>query len=254
MSPKQSGRPASSRPTAKLGRHLEHRLLAYAAAASAGLLSSALPSEAEIIYTPSNTPFAVGQLNQGPAFTPLDLNNDGAPDFSFAMSSAKKYERSGTTSRFRFFLKIAPVQTGNGAVPGQQGPTASAVPAGVRIGPQQRFEARDLYLQISSFNNGVRSSGTWRDVEFAYVGLKFLINGQVHYGWARVKFPYQSRLNLPSIYGYAYESTPNQPIITGQTTGTLQEEKTSLGTLGTLAVGASGMGLWRGTEPANELP
>jgi len=222
---------------------LEHRLLAYAAAASAGLLSSALPSEAEIIYTPSNTPITIAVSGKGPVFTPLDLDNDGNPDFSFVMFSAKRYSsQGGSTTGARFFLKLDPRQTGNQAVQGAQA-SASAVPAGATIGPQQKFGSGGLYLQ----RTGSRSFGTWKQVEYAYVGLKFLIDGQVHYGWARVKFPFAGGIHYPSIYGYAYESTPNQPIVTGQTSGTAQAN-TSVSvppSLGILAAGAPGISLWR---------
>jgi len=249
-----------SRSAVGLGRQLEKNLLAYvAAAAGAGLLSAAPSAEAEIIYTPSNTPMAIAQTNQGIALTSLDLNNDGVPDFSFAMSSTLRFFSTtviATTTHVKFLLKVVPGQTGNEAVQGQQAPTASAVPAGVKIGPQEKFAPGDLYMAIKScgISRCTRSSGTWPKVGYAYVGLKFLIDGQVHYGWARVKFPYPGLIGYgepnyyPSIYGYAYESTPNQPIVTGQTSGTAQQT-TSASTpasLGMLAVGASGVNLWRG--------
>ncbi len=245
MSPQQSRRPAGGRLTAPLAHQLERRLLAYAAAASAGLLSSALPSEAEIIYTPSNTPFAVAQVNQGPALTTLDLNNDGNPDFSFAMVSAVRYS-SGTISRFKYYLKVIPVLAGNQEVRGNRPPTASAVPADATIGPQAKFGS-GLFMSIKSFNGAYRKSGTWQNVEYAYVGLKFLINGQVHYGWARVKFPFAGGTKYPSIYGYAYESTPNEPIVAGDTGASPQESSNvSLPTsLGILASGAMGLNLSR---------
>jgi len=246
----------TSQSTVRLGRHLEKNLVAYAAAASAGLLS-AQSAQAEVIFTASNTPMAIAQLNQGAALTPLDLTGTGAPQFGFAMSSTKNFMYSGTTAGFKFFLKVVPAQ-GNAVVQGAQAPTASAVPAGVKIGAQQKFGNGDLYLAINSFNNGQsRNSGTWRNVEFAYVGLKFLINGQVHYGWARVKFPfpggtiYPQGDYYPSIYGYAYESTPNAPIVAGQTSGTAPHTADASATagLGMLAAGASAVKNWRGVSP-----
>ena len=56
----------------------------------------------------------------------------------------------------------------------------------------------------------------WAGVTNRYLGFKFLIDGQVHYGWARV--------SVPDIYdvvvtGYAYETIPNKPIIEGHTFG-----------------------------------
>jgi hypothetical protein len=258
MSPRRSADTvrANVRSVTRLGGHLEKNLLAYAAAAGAGLLS-AMPAEAEIIYTPSNTPMAIAQSNQGPALTPIDLNNDGTPDFTFVMLSTLGFHSttfSATTTRFKFLLKIDPALKGNQAVEGQQALTASAVPAGVTIGPKQKFAAGDAYLRFQSFHpGGSRNSGTWQNVEYAYVGLKFLINGEVHYGWARVKFPYPGSVKDASIYGYAYESTANQPIVTGQTSGSSQgaTKASAPATLGTLATGAVGIDVWRTHDSPN---
>ena len=241
------------RSAVQLGRHLEKNLLAYAAAATGAVLVSAAPSAgAQIVYTPSNTPFPLNHQNQGPVFTTLDLNNDGVPDFTFAMSSTAHFSSIGYTTRFKLYMKVVPDQTGNEVVQGSLAPTASAVPAGVTIGPKEKFVA-DGYMvhQVYSRQGQInQSSGTWQPVEFAYIGLKFMINGQVHYGWARVKFPYPYGYKYPSIYGYAYESTPNTPIVTGQTSGTAPTHATTEGpaSLGMLAAGAPVVNLRRGSS------
>jgi hypothetical protein len=255
-----------SRAMMRLGRHLEKNLLAYTAAAGAGLVTFAMPAEAEIIYTPSNTPMVINGSNHGLGLTQLDLNNDGTPDFAFGLSSTVRFTSIGYTSRFKFLLRVAPDQAGNQVVQGQQAGTAAAIAAGRKIGPQQKFGANGyLVHQIYSRNSKGKdvSSGSWRNLEFAYVGLKFLINGEVHYGWARIKFPYPNGYGFPSIYGYAYESVANQPIIAGQTSGTYEadgvqsspavestEQKTAAAastpaTLGALAAGIQGLNLWR---------
>ena len=250
---------APSRPAVSLPRHLEKTLLAYATAAGAGLASLSMPAEAEVIYTPCNTAIAQPFFGGGPWLTPLDLNNDGAADFSFGRFSNGR-GTFGSTTYLKFFLNIVPRRGGNGVVQGQQAGTAAAVASGKKIGPEQQFGAGGLYMAFLSFNNStVRSLGTWPSVEFAYVGLKFLINGEVHYGWARIKFPYPGQWDYASIYGYAYESTPNQPILTGQTSGTAEEEaaeeetaaideatpESTPASLGMLAGGASTLRLWR---------
>jgi len=242
-----------ARSAVRLGQHLEKYLAAYAAAATGAVLLAAAPSaDAQIVYTPSNTPFALNHQNQGPTFTTLDLNNDGVPDFTFAMLSTAHFSSIGYTTRFKLYMKVVPDQTGNEVVQGSLAPTASAVPAGVTIGPKEKFVA-DGYMvhQVYSRSGHInQSSGTWQKVEFAYVGLKFLINGQVHYGWARVKFPYPYGYKYPSIYGYAYESTPNTPIVTGQTSGTAPAHSTAEvpRSLGMLAAGASAVNLSRGSN------
>jgi len=255
-----------SRSAIRLGRDLEKNLFAYATVAGAGLATFAMPAEAEIIYTPSNTPMVINGANHGLGLTQLDLNNDGTPDFAFGLSSTIRFTSIGYTSRFKFLLRLAPDQAGNQVVQGQQAGTAAAVAAGRKIGPQQKFGANG-YLVHQVYNISSKSkdlsSGSWRNVEFAYVGLKIMIDGQVHYGWARIKFPYPYGYDYPSIYGYAYESIPNQPIIAGQTSGTYEtsaaqqspavgstKQKTAAAagmpaTLGMLAAGKQGLNLWR---------
>jgi hypothetical protein len=263
-----------NRPAARLDRNLEKNLFAYATAASAGLLSLASRAEAQIVYTPSNTPMVINGANHGLGLTQLDLNNDGTPDFAFGLSSTIRFTSIGYTSRFKFLLRLAPDQAGNQVVQGQQAGTAAAIAAGRKIGPQQKFGANGYLVHqvynISSKSKDV-SSGSWRNVEFAYVGLKIMIDGQVHYGWARIKFPYpDAGYDYPSIYGYAYESIPNQPIIAGQTSGTYEasaaqpspavgstEQKTAAAagmpaTLGMLAAGKQGLNLWRSQGLASD--
>ncbi|RIA09703.1 putative secreted protein (Por secretion system target) [Flavobacteriaceae bacterium MAR_2010_72] len=53
----------------------------------------------------------------------------------------------------------------------------------------------------------------WKDKNDKYLGLRFLINGQTHYGWARLNVSSTSQW---TIMDYAYNATPNQPIYSGQ--------------------------------------
>ncbi|HVI09190.1 MAG TPA: hypothetical protein VND65_12940 [Candidatus Binatia bacterium] len=232
----QSNSTIKERLPARLRPPLERKLFAYTAA-GAGLICCAAPAHAEIVYTPSNTPMVLPTGN-APAYTKLDLNNDGVADFTFSLI----YSFYANSFQFHSdrLLGIYNNAPGNEVLwaPGVDGfaPTAAAVPAGRKIGAQNDFQSGGLIMAIEAYfgPNSLRNSGSWRYPETAYVGLKFLINGQVHYGWARIKFPAPGNYELPSIYGYAYESTPNTPIVAGQTSGTANAS------LGTLAAGAAG--------------
>jgi hypothetical protein len=52
-----------------------------------------------------------------------------------------------------------------------------------------------------------------------YLGLEFQINGETHYGWARLSVKWNHREHLLSVglTGFAYETEPNTPILAGQT-------------------------------------
>jgi hypothetical protein len=82
-----------------------------------------------------------------------------------------------------------------------------------------------------------------------YVGLKFVIGGQIHFGWARfnvrMRLPRQGGL-VAVLTGYAYETVANKPILTGQTKGAdLAQAQPEPATLGRLAEGATGLEAWR---------
>jgi hypothetical protein len=63
-------------------------------------------------------------------------------------------------------------------------------------------------------------SGPWLDVKDKYLGLKFIVNGQIHYGWARLTTQQVTYCKVRALLsGYAYESDANTPIVTGQTSG-----------------------------------
>ena len=109
-------------------------------------------------------------------------------------------------------------------------------------------------------------NGPWADsgkpVDKRYLGLRFLIKGKVHFGWARLNVRiYRSAKPTATavLTGYAYETIPNKPIIAGKTKG--PEDLSSIEepnpvafptptpvTLGTLAIGAPGLSIWRREE------
>jgi hypothetical protein len=99
-----------------------------------------------------------------------------------------------------------------------------------------------------------------------YLGLKFIIKGKIHYGWARLHVHWHAPHISATLTGYAYETIANKPIITGKPTGTDDVEKydpdsgafltdpipdtPQPASLGMLALGAEGVPLWRRKESA----
>jgi len=223
---------------------LEKKLLAYVIA-GAGLLSVAFPADAEVVYTPSNIPIPD---NRGVAN--LDLNNDGIVDFTF--TNSYHFTRSASSA----FLRVHPGQAANqifsfvsnGKV------TAAALPDGYQIGSSGQFKPDGTFLNLFGEHDRSSYGGLWGKVEYAYLGLKFVINGETHFGWARVKYDSPGDIYNASIYGYAYETIANKPIIAGQTSGAAPEKfqgsnataaSTETATLGFLASGTRGIGILR---------
>lgn len=102
--------------------------------------------------------------------------------------------------------------------------------------------------------------GPWQNIKNRYLGFKFKINGETHFGWARVTVKsfvdpnnYSARINA-TLSGYAYETNPNQSIIAGNHGSSVGQNPApgiSEQTLGSLAAGAQGLAVWRKQWPAS---
>jgi hypothetical protein len=101
----------------------------------------------------------------------------------------------------------------------------------------------------------------WIKTKQAYVGFKFLIKGKVHFGWARIKRVVGSFGFPATVTGYAYETIPNKPIVTGKTKGPDEIDVANANavvvspvgkpaSLGLLALGAPALSAWRREESA----
>jgi hypothetical protein len=238
-----------TRPTSKLNPKVDHRLIAYAAAASAtgvAMLALARPADAEVVFTPTNV-----TIGGGSSYL-LDLNNDGIADFT--LHRCRCVSGSGHSTTFRAEIDV----TGNGIV-------NAALSAGVLIGRGQPFITTNgnyggailarafYYLSISRF------SGPFANATNRFLGLKFLIDGKNHYGWARLTVTNFNHAGTATLTGYAYETVPNHAIRAGQRKETTasavdspilsEPASTPLG-LGLLARGDEGLSLWRREENA----
>jgi hypothetical protein len=219
-----------------LSDSLDRRLSSYALAASAagiGLLALSSPAEGKIVYTPAHV--KIGPHSQ---FL-LDLNHDGVTDFTFSNGFY-----SGSHGTYFWFLSIAPAQSNEvwGHTNYGYG-WASAFSPNVRVGNNLHFSAGQR--EMASFPPGSRNNcgGPWANVRNRYLGLKFVITGKTHFGWARlnVSCPYAANRIKGTLTGYAYETVPNRPIVTGKER---ESDETGTGSqaaeLGRLAHGADG--------------
>ena len=257
----RSSRPA--RTPAKLSQSINQRLSVYtltATAAGVGLMALAQPAQAKIVYTPADVNFS-----QYPPLT-IDLNHDGIGDFILALGG-----RADSTDVWGYAFAYAPRSNNMDQVvaTSQRNSPAVALRAGSRIGPGRLFGNVGVLVEhLSHFGRG-SSSTQWFDqwgnggkgLKNRYLGLKFFINGKVHFGWARVTVTTSGKTFTATLTGYAYETIPNKSIIAGQTKGPDDEagaEQISQAltptpqapTLGLLALGSPGLSIWRRKESA----
>lgn len=222
-------KPIRPRSEAPLAEPINRQLNLYALAASAagvGLLALTQPAEAKIVYTKTH------QVIQGRgASLNLDLNHDGVVDFQLDVNTATDGE----------WLAAYGDVSGNRVWESKTGSWAEAFPAGVRIGPNGapgKPPKGGAFMEGFACRSSCRSGGNWLDVKNRYLGLTFLIHGKTHYGWARLSATVGNQYGVRAMLsGYAYETVPGKPIITGKTKGpdviTVQSA-----TLGHLARGA----------------
>ena len=226
---------------------LDTQLVAYVAAAGAagvGMLATPQDAEGKIVYTPTNVSLWTGDAT-------VDLNNDGIPDFEIF------WTRCGSHGNC---LEISPLVVGNG-IRGRN-VLASAGIYGLPAGPLSPFLSKFVSSGNGSFvgfmafaseygTSRINSAGPWADKTNKYLGLRFLINGETHYGWARMTV--LIRRSLVVLTGYAYETMPNHRILDGSTTGidsssaptALLAPAARPASLGALARGADGLAIWR---------
>jgi hypothetical protein len=240
----------TSRKPSALSDSLQRHLNAYALAASAagvGMLALAQPAEAKIVYTPSNK--KIPRCREHPELCyRLDLNHDGTPDFTIPWyPGTRRFGALGS------YLLVRPAENRpdnkvwGGAMytnSGDKWPSsvgASALGAGITVGPNPvKFQAGHIWMwgTANACNeSGLGCSfGQWKDVQNKYLGFRFYIGAAVHYGWARLSTRTEDTRLRAILTGYAYETIPKKPIITGHTKGpdviTLEP-----GSLGALAAG-----------------
>ncbi|HEV2425193.1 MAG TPA: hypothetical protein VGZ29_10240 [Terriglobia bacterium] len=238
-----------------LDSSLEKRLAIYAATAGAagvGMLALAPPARAQIVYTPAHIP-----VPHNGYFVPIDLNHDGVSDFSFWI---RTYADFGPyyVDLFLYARKAANAAERMGAVP------AARLASGAVIGSAQEFTPAHLLfgltlekLQKNYSQRGTFSfcEGDWKQPQKdAYLGVRFAISGQLHYGWIRLSAGCQTGQGSGGvkgfITGYAFNSEPGQPILAGQESAVSADSGTSRdpGSLGLLALGSIGLDLWRRRE------
>jgi hypothetical protein len=209
---------SSKRTTQQLSESLHRQLNAYALAASAAgvsMLALAHPAQAKIIYTKADKVISPN------ATFHLDLNHDGIKDFDL-----KDAVTTFTTGAVRAALSALPDRQKN-AVWGHAVHTrayASAMFANVQVGPKGRFLGGAGLMAESSASgerpNIFSCTGPWANVANRYLGLKFVIEGKTHFGWARLNVSCNNVQVTATLTGYAYESIANRPILTGKEHGT----------------------------------
>lgn len=255
---------------ANLPETTERRMSFYCLAVTAAgvsVLALASPAESEIIITNKTIPIHANTS------VLIDLNGDGITDFSFFLSQY-------TIDQYAFNnLLLTPGSRKADQVVATQGYRVAAMLRGAKIGPADKFitstagyslpmEGSVLCTQNCggksgySFDQGL--SGNWGGGQpNRFLGVKFQIKGQTHYGWVRltVTIKHKGTGKGPTgsfsatITEYGYESVANKSCgagLAGAASAAPTAEQTKHTqlhpSLGMLALGSDGLPLWRREE------
>jgi hypothetical protein len=273
---------AGIRKTVKLRQSVHHDLTVYAlvaGAAGVSVLALAPASEAEIVYTPANE-----MIGRDGSYK-LDLNHDGIIDF--AIFEIPHHTQLRTSQFLTVRGKLGNQVNCASSFCGSE-PYAAALMKGNQIGPNLGGHGwitppTDMAFELST-RQGSYYGFAWANVSDRYLGLKFKINGETHFGWARLnvrlhKGARKDRTWEAQLTGYAYETIAGKAIPAGQTSsdakdisaspqtaqprsrlshaagtassGSMSEvfvasqPESELATLGALALGSGGLAIWR---------
>lgn len=211
------------------------KLASYSALAGAFILVNANANAQAVVYTDVNPDETYD--NDG-EFYELDLNGDGAIDFMFKINDFTYpgffYSIADPTNTWAGLIENVRIYSYNGSVGGSSGASGTLLPyalnAGIDIDNGMQFNTSSSYgNQILGFYLGVIDypavgstyafveAGNWPGKNEKFVALKLNDGGNDYYGWARLSVGSSS--NEFTIHDYAYNSTADGSIESGQTAG-----------------------------------
>ena len=181
-------------------------------AAIAIFVGLAAPVHASVDYTsvklviPNNGSYSV------------DFNHDLAEDLSIGSSLSAVLCADGGSGTSGSVIET-PAQPSTSVV--SVGIYPAALPAGVSIHSRQSFiKGQAIKTHFSYGCQKLFVIGNWFNVNEQFLGVQFQIDGQTHYGWVELstKAVSSPRAALTTtVIGFAYETIPDKPIITGAT-------------------------------------
>lgn len=199
----------------KKSRTLRKNLKAYSALAGSIMIGTTL-AQAQVIYTDVNPDIYVSGEDYFIDIYELDLNNDGVVDY--VLRSKNVIHDLYCSEENSIYVEP---NYGN-SIAGS--PNVKVINSGETIDNALAWKQGGSVL-ASHFDQVVCwggsgstwtwSSGLWLNVNEKYMGFRFDINGNQHYGWARLSTSYSGIV----IHEYAYQSTPGAPLIAEGCTG-----------------------------------
>jgi hypothetical protein len=196
--------------TAFVHRILSLRLVSLAAAL---VLADSCAADNSVVYRQG--PILLNQTSPAE----LDMNQDGVADFRFTAGMLAGLPSPGIPSTSTPYLETFAFNRNDyllnaeGRIVLKEG--------GFKFGPKpkdgENWGHRDSEAQAIAYASGNTWPGFTGKPPEAFLGIRFLLNGNVHYGWIRFVVPQTNPPSaLPVIADWAYESRPNTAIRAGE--------------------------------------
>jgi hypothetical protein len=180
-------------------------------------------SNSSIIYTNANPDSTVVCIsNTGIIINKnynLDLNNDGITDFVFYIHF-QRFNRA--TTGYENYVSVSGLTGSGNEVENVNGYPSALDTLAVIDGSDSKWPSvsketlSEYYHTCTEGRCWGGYSGNWTSGTVKYLGLKFIKGGNTYYGWATVVV-FVSIGSKLTVMDYAYNSSPNQPILAGQT-------------------------------------
>ena len=196
-------------------KQLLKKLSAFIIPIAIGMIFS-VSATAQIVYTdviPDRT------VNTNNGIYRLDLNNDGTNDFNITYTTTV----FGTTTYLNAYIRITPLganKVGNDTTyPGSLPLNALIDSSSFKWLSNANQILRQRVWRIWGATNPPRYvpvyNGNWNGASNKYIPLQLDVNSQKYYGWVRLDVV--TGAASFTVKDYAYNSTPNQSILAGQT-------------------------------------
>jgi hypothetical protein len=202
--PTDSARKVSSN---RLNRQVAQYSLA-ATMAGVSMLALVQPVAGEVVVTKKTIPIPLSTDGLS-----ISMANNGIDEFRFQFFMSDVYRELVASA----LSPNSQLITGGGF-----GVYAQALPRGAKIGSSNSFFSGGGLVEAShdTYANNRIFKGNWGgNPKNQYVGVRFQMNGQTHYGWIRLTLTTHSGAHQPfmsaTITGYAYETVANKAIETG---------------------------------------
>ena len=198
----------------KLPPRIDRQLHGYAVAASAAsvaLLACSLPADARVICKKSSESLL------GTRTIPFNPANGQFPPFNLAQTFFRASTTSGYVYGNRAFF-IPNTQAANDLLASDGLPAALAKDA--VIGSKGRFGKGNSYGLLFAYGKLFGGTvnhhqGNFPLTKVGYLGFKFSISGEAHYGWARMRVDVKKPQTTTNLLGFGYETIAGKAVHAG---------------------------------------